>query len=130
MRKIALSLALLALPSAGAAAPIEGKWSNPKDSVIVAVKRCGAGSYCGHVAWASPKAKRKADGRLRIGTQLLTGLKADGRGGYKGRAYEPRRQIRGTATVRHAGSNALIVRGCALGGLICKSQRWTRVNRP
>jgi len=127
MRQIALSLALIALPAAAQAAPIEGKWKNPKDSVIVDVKRCGAGTFCGHVAWASPKARRKADGRLRVGTRLLTGLKADGSGGYRGQAYEPRRQIRATATVRHAGNNALIVKGCALGGLVCKSQRWTRV---
>ena len=127
MRQIALSFALVALPSTAAAAPIEGKWQNPKDSVIVNVTPCGAGTWCGRVSWASPKAKRKADGRLRVGTQLLSGLKADGRGGYKGRAYEPRRQIRANATIRQAGRNALIVRGCALGGLVCKAQRWTRV---
>jgi uncharacterized protein (DUF2147 family) len=127
MRRIAWSLALIALPAAAVAAPIEGKWQNPKDSVIVDVKRCGAGTWCGNVTWASPKARSKADGRLRVGTQLLSGLKADGRGGYKGRAYIPRRQIHATATVRHAGNDALIVKGCALGGLICKSQRWTRV---
>ena len=127
MRHIPLSLALIALPSAAAAAPIEGKWQNPKDSVIVMVKSCGAATWCGRVSWASPKAKRKADGRLRVGTQLLSGLKSDGRGGYKGRAYEPRRPIRANATIRQAGRNALIVKGCALGGLICKSQRWTRV---
>ena len=127
MRQIALSLALIALPSAAASAPIEGKWQNPKDSVIVNVTPCGTETYCGRVSWASLKAKRKADGRLRVGTQLLSGLKADGRGGYKGRAYEPRRRIQGNATIRHAGRNALIVKGCALGGLVCKSQRWTRV---
>ena len=127
MRQIALSLALIALPSAAASAPIEGKWKNPKDSVIVDVTRCGAGTWCGRVSWASPKAKAKSDGRLRVGTQLLSGLKADGQGGYKGRAYEPRRRIRANATVRHAGSNALIVKGCALGGMLCRAQRWTRV---
>ena len=127
MRQIALSLALIALPAAATAAPIEGKWKNPKDSVIVDVTPCGSATWCGKVSWASPKARDKADGRLRVGTQLLSGLKSDGHGGYKGRAYVPRRQIHGTATVRHAGSNALIVKGCALGGLLCKAQRWTRV---
>jgi uncharacterized protein (DUF2147 family) len=127
MRQIALGLALVALPAAADALPIEGKWQNPKDSVIVDVTRCGAGMWCGKVSWASPKARRKADGRLRVGTQLLSGLKADGQGGYRGRAYVPRRQIHATAIVRHAGRDALIVKGCTLGGLLCKSQRWTRV---
>ena len=127
MRQIALGLALVALPSTADALQIEGKWQNPKDSVIVDVTRCGAGMWCGKVSWASPKARRKADGRLRVGTQLLSGLKADGQGGYRGRAYVPRRQIHATATVRHAGRDALIVKGCTMGGLLCKSQRWTRV---
>ena len=127
MRQIALGLALVALPAAADALPIEGKWQNPKDSVIVDVRSCGAGTWCGKVSWASPKATRKADGRLRVGTQLLSGLKADGQGGYRGRAYVPRRQIHATAIVRHAGRDALIVKGCTLGGLLCKSQRWTRV---
>ncbi len=127
MKQLPLSLALIALPSAAAAAPIEGRWQNPKDSVIVHVKPCGAETWCGRVSWASPKAQRKSDGRLAVGTQLLSGLKANGRGGYQGRAYVPRRRIHGNATVWPAGSNTLIVKGCAVGGLVCKSQRWTRV---
>lgn len=127
MKQIALSLALFALPSAAAAVPIEGKWQNPKDSVIVDVKPCGPATWCGRVSWASPKVKSKSNGRLRVGTQLLSGLKSDGRGGYRGSAYVPKRQIHGTATVRHAGPNAIIVKGCALAGVICRAQRWTRV---
>lgn len=127
MRQIALGLALIAFPAGAAAEPIEGRWQNPKDSVIVNVKPCGAATWCGRVSWASPKAKRKSEGRLGVGTVLLSGLKADGRGVYRGRAYVPRRQIHGTAIVQHAGGDTLIVKGCALGGLVCKSQRWTRV---
>ena len=120
-------IALAFLPAAALAAPIEGKWQNPKDSVIVDVTSCGVETYCGKVSWASPKAKRKADGRMQVGTQILTGLKSDGRGGYKGRAYLPRHRIHATATERNAGRDALIVKVCELGGLLCKSERWTRV---
>ena len=66
--------------------------------------------------------------RMQVGTQILSGLKSDGRGGYKGRAYVPRHKVHATATVRHAGPDALIVKGCTFGGVICKSERWTRVN--
>jgi uncharacterized protein (DUF2147 family) len=127
MRQIALILALLAIPSVAAAVPIEGKWTNPKDSVIVDVRPCGTATWCGKVSWASAKARRKSEGRMAVGTQILTGLRADGRGGNKGQAYVPRHQVRTTASVRHAGNDALIVKGCTLGGLICKSERWTRV---
>jgi len=128
MRQALTSIALISLPAAAAAVPIEGKWQNPKDSVIVNVTRCGASTYCGRVSWASPKAKRKADGRMQVGTQILTGLRSDGHGGYTGRAYVPRHRVHATATVRHAGRDALIVKGCSLGGLLCKSERWTRVD--
>lgn len=128
---IALAVLLVPIASAAAAAPIEGRWQNPKDSVIVEVKPCGAATWCGRVSWASPKAK--ADARRNgtenlVGTRLLSGLKADGNGGYKGRAFLPKRQMHAGATVRAAGRSTLLVKGCAFAGLICKQQRWTRVD--
>ena len=128
---IALAFALIPIASAAAAAPIEGRWQNPKDSVIVDVAPCGAGTWCGKGSWASAKAKRKAReaGTANlVGTRLLTGLKSDGNGGYKGRAFLPKRNMHAGATVRPAGRNILLVKGCAFAGLICKEQRWTRVN--
>jgi len=129
-----LSFALIAfmpVVAADAAAPIEGRWQNPKDSVIVNVAPCGAGTWCGKVSWASPKAKadaRKGGTRSLVGTTLLSGLRSDGNGGWKGRAYLPKRDVHAGATVRAIGRDTLLVKGCALAGLICKEQRWTRVN--
>lgn len=132
MKRIILTFALLPLASAASATtPIEGRWQNPKDSVIIDVVPCGAGTFCGRVSWASPKARadaRKGGTQRLVGTQLLTGLKPDGEGGWKGRVYLPKRNMHAGATVRAAGSNALLVRGCAIAGMICKQQRWTRVN--
>jgi len=36
--------------------------------------------------------------------------------------------ISGSATVRQDGPNAMVVKGCAVLGLFCKEQRWTRVS--
>ena len=126
-----LSLATTTASGAGAASPIEGKWRNPKDSVVVEVAPCGGGAWCGTVARASAKFKagaRKGGTANVVGSKLLTGLKPDGKGGYKGRAYIPKYRVHATATVRSAGANTMIVKGCALAGLACKEQRWTRVN--
>ena len=60
MKRILLGFALLSLASAASAVPIEGRWQNPKDSVIIDVAPCGAGTWCGKVSWASPKAKADA----------------------------------------------------------------------
>ena len=129
------SIALLSLASTAAsgteAAAIEGQWRNPKDSVVVTVAPCGGGAWCGTVARASEKFKagaRKGGTPNVVGSRLLTGLKPDGKGGYKGRAYIPKYRVHATATVRSAGANIMIVKGCAVAGLLCKEQRWTRVN--
>ena len=125
-----MSLASTAAPGANAAS-IEGQWRNPKDSVVVTVAPCGGGTWCGTVTRASEQFKagaRKGGTANVVGSKLLTGLKPDGKGGYKGRAYIPKYRVHATATVRSAGANIMIVKGCAVAGLLCKEQRWTRVN--
>ena len=131
MKRFLMSVALLPLASAAYAAPIEGRWQNPKDSVIIDVAPCGPGTWCGKVSWASPKAKADArkggTGRL-VGTQLLTGLRPDGAGGWRGRAFLPKRNMRANAMIRSAGASTMIVKGCLVARMICREQRWTRVD--
>ena len=129
MKRTALILSSLALIAAPAhAQTLEGRWTNPKRSVIVRVDRCGD-AYCGTVSWASPHNRERVaeNGRRMIGTRILTGLKPAGGGTYKGQAFEPKRNVRGSATVRQLGPNVMVVKGCAVLGLLCKEQRWTRV---
>ena len=119
----AAAVALGALTSASAQA-LEGKWANPKRSVIVNVDRCGE-AYCGTVSWAS--AKNRAKG-AQPGTRVLSDLRPQGGGVYKGRAFEPKRNVRGSATVRQVGPDTMIVKGCTVLGVLCKEQRWTRIS--
>jgi uncharacterized protein (DUF2147 family) len=120
----ALTAIALAAPAAASAQPLEGRWANPKRSVIVNVTRCG-NAYCGTVSWASRRNREKG---VDVGTRVLTGLKPQGKGVFKGRAFEPKRDIPGSATVRQVGPNVMIVKACAVAGLICKEQRWTRIS--
>ena len=130
LTRTALILAAAAVPVTAAAASIEGRWKNPKGSVVVAVERCGA-AYCGRVVDASEKAKasaRKGGTASLVGTRILTGLKPTGDGTFKGHAFDPKRNIRAPATIRLIGPNAIEVKGCAIAGmLLCKQQRWSRV---
>lgn len=130
MKRILTGLALLGCASAAAAVPIEGRWTNPKRNVIINVAPCGP-AYCGKVGWASDRAKataRKGVTGGLVGATLMTGFRPIGNGTYKGRAFDPKRGIHGTATIRAAGANTMDVRGCAFMGMLCKTQRWTRVN--
>ncbi len=118
------ALSLAAAPSSAAAAQSpEGRWANAKRSVIVKVTRCG-NAYCGTVSWATPKNREQG---ATPGKTVLSDLRPAGQGVYKGRALEPKRNISGSATVRQVGPNVILVKGCAIAGLLCKEQRWTRV---
>ena len=128
MKKLFLSIAAacvaLSAPAAASAQALEGRWTNPKRNVIVSVVKCGQ-AYCGSVSWASAKNREKG---VAPGTRVLSDLRPAGAGTYKGRAYEPKRGIRGSATVRQVAPNVMIVKGCAIAGLFCRDQRWTRVS--
>ncbi|HEU5067092.1 MAG TPA: DUF2147 domain-containing protein [Sphingomicrobium sp.] len=128
MKQILLTIAAAAVAlSASAAAPaqnLEGRWTNSKHSVIVNVSRCGD-AFCGVVSWATPHNRNEG---ATPGTRVLSELRPDGKGVYKGKAYEPKRGINGSATVRQAGPDTMLVKGCTFLGIICKEQRWTRVN--
>ena len=124
-------MAILTASAAGAAsaAPIEGHWANPKESVVVNVAPCG-NAYCGTVIRASAKAQDDAEeggtDRL-IGTRLMNGFTADGRGGYRGRIFLPKRNMHAGGTIRMLGPNQMVVKGCAFAGMLCRDQNWHRV---
>ena len=128
MKRIFLSIAAAAV-ALGATTPayaqaLEGKWANAKRSVIVQVAKCGD-AYCGTVSWASAKNREKG---AEPGTRVLSDLRRAGDGTFKGKAYEPKRNIRGSATVRQIGPDTMVVKGCAVFGVFCSEQRWTRIS--
>ncbi|MBA2465981.1 MAG: DUF2147 domain-containing protein [Sphingomonas sp.] len=126
----ALLTASLASAPALAQASVEGRWTNPKRSIVIEVARCGP-AWCGTIVAASAKAKanaRKGGTQDLVGTRILSGARPVGKGIYKGRGFVPRRNISAPATIRQRGPNVMEVEGCALAGLLCKEQRWTRVS--
>ena len=125
----ALALSLAATPAA-AQANIEGHWTNPKHTTLVRVARCDGGSYCAVVLKASAKAQanaRKGGTKNFIGTEILH-VRDSGGGVYKGKAFDPESNMHIPATVRFVDAGTIEIQGCALFGLICKTQRWTKVD--
>jgi len=135
MKRIFAKAALLALAvsvpaTALAQEPVEGRWRNPKNSVTVKIAPCGS-TWCGYVVDASEHAKQSArDGGTEnlIGTRILTELRPAGEAVFKGKAFDAKRNIHVPATIRVIGPSTLSVKGCLIGGLICKEQRWTRIS--
>lgn len=124
LTKLAVVLIAVSAPAMASSQALEGRWANAKRSVIVNVSRCGD-AYCGTISWASAHNREKG---TTPGTRVLSDLKPAGEGVYKGRAFEPKRDISGSATVRQVGPDVMIVKGCAVMGLFCKEQRWTRIS--
>jgi len=129
IRTFLLATALIATPAL-AASPIEGQWTNPARSVAVRIAPCRGRSLCGRVVSASPDATAKAAeaGTPRlIGTELMSALVPIGPGAWQGEFFVPDRNVRAPGELRLLDSRTLEIEGCAIAGLLCKSQRWTRV---
>jgi len=132
MNRISIApLALLALSApAFAASPIEGSWTNPARNVTVRIAPCGGDTLCGRVTSASAKARddaaRGGTPNL-IGAELMSGLQQDGEGSWHGQVLVADMGQRAEAEFHLLDRMHLDVRGCAFGGLVCKSQGWTRV---
>lgn len=106
-----------------------GVWRNPRNSVHVRIQPCGP-AMCGTVVWASPRAlakAREAGTPNLVGAQLFRQLRPQGGGSWGGRVYVPDLARTVSGRLRVQGSNA-VVSGCLAGGLMCRTQTWTRVS--
>ena len=126
------SVTMLALAAAQPAprATIEGLWRNPIGSAIIAVAPCGP-MLCGKVVWASERGQREVARNTVhvVGTTVLTDLRRKGEG-WAGKLYIPDDNIHVAAKLQLLGARELKLTGCALAGLICRSQIWTRAQEP
>ena len=130
MTRIFLLAAALFASPAIAVSPIEGEWTNPARNVTVRIAPCSGRSLCGRVVSASPDAKAKAAAagtpRL-IGTELMSRLEPVGEGAWRGEFFVPDRNVRAPGELHLLGPRTLEIEGCAVAGLLCKSQQWTKV---
>jgi uncharacterized protein (DUF2147 family) len=127
------TLALLAASPVLAASPT-GTWLIEDGTARVRIAPCGT-ELCGNVAWIKESEPRldvnnpdpAKRGRSLIGSAVLLGLKPSGPDVWTGSLYNAQdgRTYSGKLTVED--ERHVKVAGCVLGGLICKSQTWTRV---
>ena len=109
----------------------QGLWLGPHNNVAVRTGPCGD-RLCGWIVWADREAQADArDGgtsRL-VGTELLEDYRAEGKGQWRGTVFVPDLGRRFSSQISQLSPGQLRVKGCILGGLICKSQLWTRIER-
>ncbi|GLK80622.1 DUF2147 domain-containing protein [Methylopila turkensis] len=126
--------ALMISGAAPASADPAGQWTTPK--ARVKISDCG-GALCATVIALKepndeagrPKLDRNnpdkaKQSRTIVGVSILTGMKPNG-DQWLGQIYNPEDGRTYKAYMKEQGAN-LQVQGCALGGLVCKTQVWKR----
>lgn len=118
--KLALAGALLVAGPAFAA-DINGTWLRSNGESRIRMAPCG-GAVCGVITWL-----KKSDSKAHVGQRVFYDMKPDGSGGWEGSAFNPEdgKTYTGRASVS---GGSMTTKGCVLGGLICKSVSWRRVN--
>ena len=124
--------AMVAAAPAWAGTPVTavGVWRNPKDTVHIALRPCGA-EICGHVVWASDTAEakaRKAGTPQLVGQQLMRGFVVDKNGVGRGKVFVPDLNKTFTGSAQMITDRTLLAKGCLFAGVLCKTQVWTRID--
>lgn len=111
------------------AAPPIGLWQNPDGTIRVRTMPCGA-ALCGKVAAATQGAladARDAGVNPLIGVDLLRDYHAVGRHKWAGWVFVPDMGHSFSSRIVQVSPDTLRISGCLIGGMLCKSQIWTRV---
>ncbi|MBA2398944.1 MAG: DUF2147 domain-containing protein, partial [Bradyrhizobium sp.] len=94
-----------------------GVWLTEEKEGKIRIEECGA-NLCGY------SVDRKSN---RNGEQILINMKP-GKDKWSGRIFDPKSGSTYDSTIALKGSDRLRVQGCAMGGMFCGGQTWTRVD--
>lgn len=124
---------LLAALGAGAAnADPGGTWVTQRGDAKVRVARCGA-NLCGTIVWLKTPSTDKQNpdpvkrSRPVVGIQMIYGMAPTGQNRWAGQLYNPRDGKTYSGKLALDG-DTMKLSGCVMGGLICKTETWTRAN--
>jgi uncharacterized protein (DUF2147 family) len=119
--KIAAIAALSAgFATAAFAADPYGTWTRPSTGTQVSFYNCG-GKVCGKVVGVKDQTKKDT-----IGKVIMSGASPSGDNTWKGDLLnlEDGKTYSGVLTLE--GPKALNLKGCALGGFVCKGETWSK----
>jgi uncharacterized protein (DUF2147 family) len=124
MRMSVISLAVgaaLALPAGAALADPSGTWLRDNGNARVRIAKCGE-AFCGTLVWV-----KDPDSPSKVGQRIFYDMKESGANQYSGKAFNPEDGKTYSGRLSLAGSS-MTTSGCALGGIICRSVTWKKVN--
>ena len=99
----------------------------------MAVKTGSCGDkLCGWIVWASAEAVQDAkDSGIDnlVGLELLEDYTEQSAGNWSGSVYVPDMGHHFSSTITQLSHAEMKVQGCLIGGFICKSQVWQRIEK-
>jgi uncharacterized protein (DUF2147 family) len=138
----ASALAVVGFTPAQAADPL-GTWFTEGGRAQVRIVNCG-GALCGKIVWLKepidpethqPKLDRynpdtSKRNRPLLGVPIVLDMKPAGANKWEGHVYKADEDSPGiyTGSFTMTGTNTAELKGCVMGGLICKSQTWKRAD--
>lgn len=123
MKRTVLFLVAMLLPQltlANAMSDARGVWMRSDGNARVRIAPCGK-KLCATNLWIRDTSKGEA-----VGDKLVMTLKPSSESTLKGTAYDSKRKLTYSMTLRVTGKS-LTTRGCVVGGLICKDVTWAPV---
>jgi len=115
------ALALLAGIATASAQEVTGVWQRDTGASRVRFAKCGE-ALCGTISWL-----RDQDGPAKLGQRIFYDMKPDGTNKWAGSAFNPEDGKTYSGTMKLSG-DTLTTAGCIMGGLICRTVKWTRAN--
>lgn len=116
---IAAALAIFATPSL--AQEVTGTWLRDSGASKVRLAKCGE-AVCGTISWL-----KDSSGPAKLGQRIFYDMKPSGTGKWSGSAFNPEDGKTYSGTMSLSG-DTLTTAGCVMGGLICRSVKWSRSN--
>ena len=114
-------MAVAGASSVAIAGDATGTWVRPSTGTIIKTYNCGD-KLCAKITGVKDKAKQGT-----VGTVIVSGAAKTGADSWKGDLLntEDGQTYNGVITLAGGG---LTLKGCVLGGIICKGETWTRAN--
>lgn len=121
LRPFAIAAALAIFTTPSLAQEVTGTWLRDSGASKVRLAKCGE-AVCGTISWL-----KDSSGPAKLGQRIFYDMKPSGAGKWSGSAFNPEDGKTYSGTMSLSG-DTLTTAGCVMGGLICRSVKWSRSN--
>ena len=115
------ALGLLASVTGAVSQEVVGTWERDTGASRVRFSKCGE-ALCGSLSWL-----KDPNGPAKVGQRIFYDMKPNGANKWSGSAFNPEDGKTYSGKMSFEGK-AMKLSGCVFGGLICRSQTWTKAN--